>query len=252
MDHPTEPPITEKTINEGGRPEQKMRHGRRSHNNDLWIHVDAQHADSSKFLIALTGISTLAAISLVVFSLISHNQTLMLTKQNEELLTKYEQAMTQIATTNAEAISDLENGLNAVVDSIDRLIIIMAQNEDNIESPAIEVVEPVEESAFFGVLVMNDGTAVTPLGLRIAGIYDHSPAANVGMHAGDIIMSIDEVPIDSFDTMSGIIATKKPGDTMSVRFARTEDNTVYFNTVSVILDKASNYDTNLSEAEPQP
>lgn len=252
MDHLNENQPIENGTPEVNKAEQKFRHPRRNHNNDLWIHVDAQNSDSNKFLGALTGISTLAAISLVAVSLINYNQTALLTKQNEELLAKYEQAMTELAATNTEAIESLKEGLDDVADSVDRLTIVMAQDNTNIETAAPEATEPVEEAAFFGVLVMNDGSAITPLGLRIAGIYNHSPAAQAGIQAGDIIMSIDDTPIDTFETMSGIIASKKPGDTMTVRFARTEDNTVYFNTVSVILDKASNYDTNLSEADPQP
>ena len=256
MDQINETKPAEKTaINDTCKNERKIRHNRRApNNNDLWIHVDAQSSDSTKFMSLITGISTLAAISLVAVALIQHNQTMVLTKQNEALIAKYEQAMNQMNTANTKALEDIENGLNAVVGSIDRLTIAMSQPTSQTpgETPPEVSVTPEEEAAFFGVLVMNDGTAITPLGLRIAGIYAYSPAANAGMRAGDIIMAIDGTPIDTFDTMSNIILAKKPGDSMTVRYARTQDNTVFFETVEVTLDNAANYDTDLTEPTPEP
>ena len=240
--------------NDNPKNEQKVRHNRRNNNNnDLWIHVDAHNSETNKFMTLLTGISTLAAISLVVVSLIQHNQTIALTKQNDTLIEKYSQAMTQMNEQNAEALTDIEAGMNAIVNSIDNITI---NNQGVSISPNVDIqqeapVAPVDDSAFMGVLVMNDGTAVTPLGLRIAGIYNNSPAANAGLRAGDIIMSIDNITIDSFDTMSGIIDTKSVGDTITLRFARTQDNTVYFETVELVLDSMANYDTSTTETPTQ-
>lgn len=234
--------------------EQKIRHPRRNHNNnDLWIHVDAHNSETNKFMTLLTGISTLAALSLVAVSLIQHNQTVMLTKQNETLIAQYGQLVSQMSTTNTKALEELEAGLDAIANSIDHITVNVPNQGAAPEGNQEDVpVAPVDDSAFMGVVVMNDGTSVTPLGLRIAGIYENSPAANAGLRAGDIIMTIEGVSIDSFETMSGIIDTKAPGDVINIRFARAQDGAVFFNDAVLTLDSASNYDLDLSEETPQP
>lgn len=239
--------------NDAEKNEQKIRHNRRNHNNDLWIHVDAHNSETNKFMTLLTGISTLAAISLVVVSLVQHNQTLMLTKQNETLIAQYGQAVTQMNSNYTKTLEELEASLDSISNSINNITISIPNNGDVAVGETTDPPSaPIDDSAFMGVVVMNDGTAVTPLGLRIAGIYDHSPAANAGLRAGDIIMTIEGVSITDFETMSAIIDTKMPGDVIALRFARAQDGTVFFHDATLTLDSASNYDLDLSEDVTQP
>ena len=253
-------PVQGNTPSEQPKNEHKIRHNRKNPNNDIWIHLDTNSTDSNKFLPFITGISTLGALALVAVSLVQYSQTSALIKQNETLIQKYEQAMTQMNNANAKAIeqldeglSDLENGMSAIADSIGKLNI--ATNDANSqqititpENPAPVV--PEDDRAFLGILVMNDGSAITPLGLRITGLYEHSPAALAGLQAGDIIMALDDTPIDTFETLSAIIDEKEPGDIIKIRYARTQDNTVYFNEASVVLDSMSNYDTSSTQENP--
>ena len=239
--------------------EHKIRHNRKNPNNDIWIHLDTNNTDSNKFLPFITGMSTLGALALVVVSLVQYAQTSALIKQNESLIQKYEQAITQMNTANTKAIekleeglSDLENGMSAIADSIGRVnVSTNAGTQQHVVAPEDSTpVVPEDDRAFLGVLIMNDGSAITPLGLRITGLYEHSPAAQAGLQAGDIIMSLDDTPIDTFETLSAIIDEKEPGDIIKIRYARTQDNTVYFNEASVVLDSMSNYDTSTSQENP--
>lgn len=227
--------------------DNKIRHNRRN-GNDLWVHIDTDAAEKS-YQSILTAITSIAVIGLIGVTALQFIQTDSLVKQNSELMAKYEQLVTSNNANMTEALEDLENGMNAIANSIGNVRVngsgvVSGDATVGDNTAEIPTQTPVEDDgAFFGVSVINNDTAITPLGLRIAGVYEHSPAANAGLREGDIIMSIDGTNIDTFDTMSGIIDTKAPGDTMNVRFARTQDNTVYFETVEVTLDRRSNFDT---------
>lgn len=250
MDTPNEIKRNEDVAKNNPPQQNKMRHNPKNKNNsDLWIHVDAQNSDASKFLALMTVMASMSAIGLGAVALTQHNQINVLLNQNKTMIDKYDQTLIQMDKNYVEAMEDLEAGLNAVVNSINNISVSV--NPDGVTvtdpvAPPVEVV-PEEDKAFLGISVMNDETATTLLGVRIAGVYEYSPAARAGMRAGDIIMALDGTTVDTFETLSAIIDTKKPGDALIIRFARTENNTVYFEDIEVILDSMSNYDTTNSQ-----
>jgi S1-C subfamily serine protease len=51
-------------------------------------------------------------------------------------------------------------------------------------------------------------------GALIAGVMPGSPAAQSGLSAGDVIVSVDAAPVDSNATLTTLLAGHHPGDTM--------------------------------------
>lgn len=227
--------------------------------NDLHVHFDSNNMN--QFTSTLTKVTTACLIGLLGVTLIQSYQTKMLRDQNTEILQMYEKTNAQydeLLKSYADTIDNLEDGLNI---SLGRLgngqnIVVTTPEPSNPSNNSTEptevVTEPEEEKAFLGISVLNDDSSNTILGLRIAGVYENSPAAIAGLQTGDIIMTMDDVSIDSFDTLSDLIATKKPGDTVSIRYAHTQDNTVYFYTVEVKLTNMNNFEFPADTPETEP
>ncbi len=55
---------------------------------------------------------------------------------------------------------------------------------------------------------------------RIERVEDDSPAAKAGIQAGDVITRFDGEEIDTFDTLSGVVRKKKPGDKVKLEVRR--------------------------------
>jgi regulator of sigma E protease len=54
----------------------------------------------------------------------------------------------------------------------------------------------------------------------IETVVESSPAATSGIQAGDMITSFDGTPVDSWEALTSGIATKKPGDEVTLAFER--------------------------------
>jgi serine protease Do len=59
------------------------------------------------------------------------------------------------------------------------------------------------------------GIAV-PNGVLLKSVYPGGPAANAGLHAGDVIFSVDGQPVNDMQSLNYRIATKKPGETVKM------------------------------------
>jgi putative serine protease PepD len=73
------------------------------------------------------------------------------------------------------------------------------------------------EHAFLGVSVQD---ASGRSGARIASVTSGSPAANGGLKSGDVITAVDGQTIANADDLTSAVASKQPGDTVSITYVR--------------------------------
>jgi serine protease Do len=64
----------------------------------------------------------------------------------------------------------------------------------------------------------------TKNGILIAEVFPDSPAEQAGLQAGDIIVRVDEKPVDNVGDIKDIIKYKKTGEYILVDFLRHNDN----------------------------
>lgn len=249
-------PISKDTSTPYTTPDCAPRKTKRPPQNDIHVHIE--HDEPRHCTNMLTPFAIVLTIGLLGVTALQAHQTKLLIDENTKLVAKYESMVADQARNNREiaksyedALENASNDLQAVIDRLGDIILYSNTQRPaadvNNEQPGVDVVieTPVEEEkAFLGITVLNDETSMTLLGLRIADVYDSSPADYAGLRSGDIIMTVDDVSITSFDVLSTLIASKKPGDTIMMRYARTENNTVYFNDVEIELDSSLDYDLN--------
>lgn len=70
-------------------------------------------------------------------------------------------------------------------------------------------------------------------GIYVVNISSSSPAASSGLIIGDIITSIDNIPISTMNDLKSYIYTKKPGDTIVFKISRGKIN----KDISIVLGK---------------
>ncbi|HEX3652494.1 MAG TPA: Do family serine endopeptidase [Rhizomicrobium sp.] len=63
-----------------------------------------------------------------------------------------------------------------------------------------------------------------PGGVILKNVYPSGPAANAGLHSGDVVLDIDGTPVDDMQALNFRLATHKPGDTTRLH-VRTGGNT---------------------------
>src|SRR4029453_1175144 len=59
-----------------------------------------------------------------------------------------------------------------------------------------------------------------PEGVLISQVHPRSPAAQAGLQRGDVVLSLDGFAVDDSNAMRYRVATKRPGDVVSVRYYR--------------------------------
>lgn len=75
-----------------------------------------------------------------------------------------------------------------------------------------------------------------PAGVGVVEVTPGGPAANAGIVAGDVITSVNKVPVGSMDALSGELATLKPGQQVPVGITKADGST---STVNVTLGTLS-------------
>ncbi len=83
-------------------------------------------------------------------------------------------------------------------------------------------------------------------GVYVAGVVDGSGASDAGIKSGDVILAIDDKPINSLSELTGIVGQYRPGDEVTVRINSAEDGEEL---VKVTLKKRDNSTTLVRNAE---
>lgn len=60
-------------------------------------------------------------------------------------------------------------------------------------------------------------------GVLISGLVPQSPAARAGLAVGDVIVRIDDTPVDNLHDYQGVLASHEPGDTITITVLRGEE-----------------------------
>jgi membrane-associated protease RseP (regulator of RpoE activity) len=76
--------------------------------------------------------------------------------------------------------------------------------------------------AYFGVAIDQAATTFDGKGLAILRVEPNSPAAVIGLAAGDRLTSLDGKPLKSLDDLAAVLASKKPGDKIEVEAVRAQ------------------------------
>lgn len=227
--------------------ESKRRTPKTSSNNDFVIRLETSPGMQTPSILAkLVPVFT---IGLLGITMVQCYQTKMLVDQNAEILEQLQTADQRYE----QLLGSYGKTLDTLGESL-KNINSQPSTQAPTENPTTEATTPVEEEekAFLGVSVLQDESSKTVLGLRLYGVYEASPAYRAGLRAGDIIMDIDDVAIDSYETLSSVLDTKVPGDVVKVRYARTESNTVYFQEAEIELVSSLNFDLGEEVTEENP
>lgn len=81
---------------------------------------------------------------------------------------------------------------------------------------------PVPAKAYLGVAIDPAATAFSGTGLSVMRVEPNSPAAVMGILAGDRILSLDGTAVKTQDDLAKAMAARKPGDTVKIEFMRAQ------------------------------
>ena len=91
--------------------------------------------------------------------------------------------------------------------------------------PVAPVTPPVTQpaaKAYLGIAIDQAATAFDAKGLAILRVEPNSPAAVIGLAAGDRLNSLDGKPLKSQDDLAAALAAKKPGDKVEIVAVRPQ------------------------------
>ena len=95
---------------------------------------------------------------------------------------------------------------------IDDALSIVDQIRTGVETDTVSIGYP----AFIGIGLAASGAAQTVPGAVVGSVIENTPAASIGLAAGDVITGINGAAIDSAQTLTATMATLEPGQTVSV------------------------------------
>lgn len=81
---------------------------------------------------------------------------------------------------------------------------------------------PAPSKAYLGVAIDAAATTFDAKGLAIQRVEPGSPAAVMGLAAGDRLISVDGKVLKTQDDLSAVIAAKKPGDSVQIEASRAQ------------------------------
>jgi putative serine protease PepD len=88
---------------------------------------------------------------------------------------------------------------------------------DTVRSIATQLISSGKaEHAFLGVVLDDSAEG----GAHVAEVRSGGPAAGAGLHAGDVVTSVNGKKITSSDELRAAINARQPGDTVSIKYTR--------------------------------
>lgn len=102
---------------------------------------------------------------------------------------------------------------------IDDALSIVGQIRSGVETQTVSIGYP----AFIGIGLSSaaDGAAQTGAGAVVGSVIENTPAASVGLAAGDVITGLNGTPIDSAQTLTATMASLEPGQTVTITWTTT-------------------------------
>nr|WP_249404652.1 trypsin-like peptidase domain-containing protein [Plantibacter sp. CFBP 8798] len=95
---------------------------------------------------------------------------------------------------------------------IDDALSIVDQIRTGVATDTVSIGYP----AFIGIGLAASGAPQTVPGAVVGSVIENTPAASIGLAAGDVITGLNGVAIDSAETLTATMATLEPGQTVSV------------------------------------
>ena len=104
-----------------------------------------------------------------------------------------------------------------------------------------EAVKEFDTRPFLGVAFSTE-ESTNPFGLKIDYVYEYSPAEEAGLKAGDIIISINGMKINTFDELDSIISALAAGNEIKMEIATATENGIECIEKTAILSYRGNFD----------
>ena len=130
--------------------------------------------------------------------------------------------MTTAASSGTVNVSGYAIPIRAALDVADQIRSGVATSTVTIGSPP-----------FLGVELAQDGTNL------LTGVIAGTPAAGVGLVAGDVLTAVDDIPVATGDELAAALATHGPGDTVTVTWVRSSTGTAVTASVTLIAGPAA-------------
>ena len=126
----------------------------------------------------------------------------------------------QVIGINTVKISSAEGIGFAVPINVVKSIIDSFKNTDNFDEATIGIYAYDREVIPY---LTSDNTNFTK-GIYVAKIINNGPASNTELKEGDIVLSIDNIEINSMNELKSYIYTKKPNDNVTLKISRGKIN----------------------------
>lgn len=97
---------------------------------------------------------------------------------------------------------------------IDRALGIANQIRSGAPSPSVHL----GDTAFIGVGIADAPPLGGPAGAVVRQVLPDTPAGQVGLRAGDVITSVDGLPVNSAADLSNIMDQRRPGNTITLNW----------------------------------
>ncbi len=104
---------------------------------------------------------------------------------------------------------------------------------------ALTVEQPPASSAFLGIEIMSVDSVIaqqlslpTNCGVLVTSVIDGSPAQKAGLQRSDVILSLNNIPVENVDGFRNIMAQLNPGDDARIIYVRDGQKDIVYTTLA--------------------